>query len=153
MKWIMLIYKLPKSKTTAIKVSVWRKLKKLGVYSLQDSVCVLPYTERTLEKFEWLAEEIKELGGSATLWEVKGLSSLQEEEINEFFLEQVNEQYRQIIKTAQNTGDINQIKELWSLFNRVKAQDYLKSPLWIQVKGILESKARELLPDEEDRKK
>lgn len=147
MKWIMLIYKLPKSKTTAIKVSIWRKLKKLGVYPLQDSVCVLPHTERTLEKFEWLAEEIKELGGSATLWEVKGLGSLQEEEINEFFLEQVNEQYREIIKSVQTAGDIKQIKELWSLFNRTKAQDYLKSPLWIQVKDILESKAKEFMPE------
>lgn len=46
----MLVYKLPKSKTSANKVAVWRKLKKLGVYPLQDSVCLLPCSERTLEK-------------------------------------------------------------------------------------------------------
>lgn len=152
MKWIMLVYKLPKSNTTAKKVSIWRKLKKLGVYPLQDSVCILPYSERTLEKFEWLAEEIKEMGGNATLWEVRGLDSVEEEQINDFFLEQVNEQYREITKAVQKVDDIKQLKEIWSFFNRIKAQDYLKSPLWLQVKGILENKATELLSGEDDKK-
>ena len=144
MNWVMLVYKLPKSKTSATKVSVWRKLKKLGVYPLQDSVCLLPYSERTLENFEWLSEEIKEMGGEATLWQISSLSSQDQERIIEYFLDQTNKQYQEIIKSAQDAASIKQLQSLWTLYNRVKVQDYLKSPLWIEVKGILERKAQDL---------
>jgi len=86
MNWVMLVYKLPKSKTSASKVSVWRKLKKLGVYPLQDSVCLLPYSERTLENLEWLSEELKEMGGEATVWRTSSLTSQDDERIVEYFL-------------------------------------------------------------------
>lgn len=144
MKWVMLVYRLPKAKTTAKKVAIWRKLKKLGVYPLQDSVCLLPYSERTIEYFEWLAEEIKEMGGEATLWETKGLEVGQEDIIREYFMEQVNQHYREIIKSVEDAVDIKQLQNLWTLFNRVKTQDYLRSPLWIEVKGVLEKKAYQL---------
>jgi hypothetical protein len=143
-KWVMLIYKLPRSKTTAKKVAIWRKLKKLGVCPLQDSVCILPHSERTLEHFEWLAEEIKEMGGNATLWETKSLIVGQEEQLREYFLEQVNGQYREIIAAAHDAADTRQLQELWLRFNRVRTQDHLRSPLWIEVKGVLEQKMTEL---------
>lgn len=152
MNWIMLIYKLPKSKTTAKKVSIWRKLKKLAVYPIQDSICILPYSERTLENLEWLSEEIKEMGGEATLWEAKGLDIVREEQINEYFLEQVNNHYREILVALQHVKTIKQLKSLWVSLNRVKSQDYLKSPLWVEVKGAIEKKALELSPGEDDKK-
>lgn len=144
MKWVMLVYKLPKSKTSASKVSVWRKLKKLGVYPLQDSVCLLPYSERTLENFEWLSEEIKEMGGEATLWQTSSLASQDEERIIDYFLEKTNKQYQELIKAALDAVSIKQLQSLWTLYNRVKVQDYLRSPLWIEVKGTLERKAQDL---------
>lgn len=144
MNWVMLVYKLPKSKTSANKVSVWRKLKKLGVYPLQDSVCLLPYSERTLENFEWLSEEIKEMGGEATLWQTSSLATQDEERIIEYFLEQTNQQYQEIIKAAQDVVSLKHLQALWTMYNRVKQQDYLKSPLWIEVKGTLERKAQDL---------
>ena len=144
MKWFMLVYKLPKSKTSATKVSVWRKLKKLGVYPLQDSVCLLPNSERTLENLEWLAEEIKEMGGEATLWLTSSLVMEEEERIIEYFLEQTNKQYEEIIKSALDSVSIKHLQSLWTLYNRIKLQDYLKSPLWIEVKGTLERKAQDL---------
>ena len=44
--WLLLSYKVPRE-PTANRVSVWRKLKKLGAVSLQDSVWVLPATPHT----------------------------------------------------------------------------------------------------------
>lgn len=141
MEWVMIIYKLPRSKTTAKKVAIWRKLKRQGVYPLQDSVCILPYSERNLEKFEWLAEEIKEMGGDATLWMSKGLGAGQEDRIKEYFLDQVNRQYAELINLSGEASSIKQLQALWTSFNRVKAMDYLRSPLWIEAKGALEKKA------------
>ncbi|MDO7787612.1 Chromate resistance protein ChrB [Desulforamulus aquiferis] len=144
MKWVLLVYKLPKAKTTAKKVAIWRKLKKLAVYPLQDSVCILPYSERTLENFEWLAEEIKEMGGDATLWETIALDYSQEDQVKEYFLTQVNKQYKEIMDKVENAINIKQLQKLWTLFHQIKSQDYLRSPLWIEVKGLLEKKASEL---------
>ncbi|MHC1724814.1 MAG: Chromate resistance protein ChrB [Syntrophobacteraceae bacterium] len=149
MKWIMLIHKLPRSRTTAIKVATWRKLKKLGVYSVQDSVCVLPHSERTLESLEWLAAELRELGGEASVWEAHALTLEQEKELKDFFLDQVNVHYREIIQSASLAKDSGQLKKLWARYNGVKSQDYLRSPLAAEAKAACENRAEELKEEEE----
>ncbi|MFZ5643216.1 MAG: Chromate resistance protein ChrB [Bacillota bacterium] len=149
MKWIMLINKLPRAKTTAVKVSVWRKLKKLGAYPLQDSVFILPFSERTLEHFEWLSQEIKEMGGDASLWETVSIDSEQEHRIKEFFIEQVNREYSDIIDSVREAENIKQLQRLWTRFHRVKTQDYLRSPLWIEVKSALENRAAQIMGEDD----
>src|SRR5439155_24807629 len=67
-RWLLLAYKVPR-KPSASRVYVWRKLKRLGAIAIQDGVWVLPDTPRTKEQFQWLAAEIAELDGDATLWE------------------------------------------------------------------------------------
>ena len=148
MKWVVFIYKLPRSRTSAKKVAIWRKLKKLGVYSVQNSVCVLPHSERTVEHFEWLAAELKEMGGEASVWEAQTLTSSQEKEISEYFLEQVNVQYRRIISEAARVRDEKQLRELWIEYNSVKAQDYLKSPMAIEARAACETRAQEFREEE-----
>jgi hypothetical protein len=143
------IYKLPRSRTSAKKVAIWRKLKKLGVYSVQNSVCVLPHSERTVEHFEWLAAELKEMGGEASVWEAQILTSSQGKEISEYFLEQVNVQYRRIISEAARVRDEKQLRELWIEYNSVKAQDYLKSPMAIEARAACERRAQEFRKEEE----
>src|SRR5438552_15621313 len=66
-KWLLLTYKIPRE-PTAGRVYVWRKMKQLGAVALQDAVWVLPASPRTQEHFQWLAAEIVELGGEATLF-------------------------------------------------------------------------------------
>jgi hypothetical protein len=149
LKWIMLIYKLPRSRTTAIKVATWRKLKKLGVFSVQDSVCVLPHSEKTLENLEWLAAELRELGGEASVWEAQALTSEQERELKNYFIEQANTQYREIIQESPLARDGRHLQQLWTRYNIVKAQDYLKSPLAAEARAACENRALELRKEEE----
>jgi len=149
LKWIMLIYKLPIAKTTANKVAVWRKLKKLGVFPIQKSVCILPHSERTLEHFEWLAAEFLESGGEASVWEAESLTPSQEKEIRDFFLNQVNGDYRRIIQEAELAKTEKQVKALWAIYNKIKARDYLKSPLSAEAKAACEEQARKLRKEEE----
>jgi hypothetical protein len=47
---------------------VWRKLKRLGVGQLADGLVTLPADARTREQLEWIAEEIVESGGQASIW-------------------------------------------------------------------------------------
>src|SRR5712671_3468935 len=65
--WLLLAYKMPRD-PTAGRVYIWRKLKQLGAVALQDAVWVLPATPRTQEHCQWLAADIVERGGEATLF-------------------------------------------------------------------------------------
>ena len=55
-QWLLLLYKVP-PEPTAHRVSVWRKLKRLGAILLHDSVWVLPPSTRTIEELRWLAAD------------------------------------------------------------------------------------------------
>ncbi len=149
MKWLILVYRLPRSKTTATKVGTWRKLRKLGVFPLQDSVCVLPSSEKTLHSLDWLAAELRELGGDASLWEAEALTESQERDLREYFLEQVNIHYRKIMEEAAKAESIQEIKSLWMRFHRIKDQDHLKSPLSIQAEAACKARAADLAREEE----
>ena len=66
-EWVLLSYRLPREPSTP-RITLWRKLKKLGVAQLADGVVALPADARTREQFEWLAEEVEESGGQAGVW-------------------------------------------------------------------------------------
>lgn len=143
-KWIMLTYKPPKAKTSAAKVALWRKLKKLGVYQVQDSVCVLPFSEKNMEDFQWVSAEVIETGGDASVWSITSLSPEKERELRDFFIGQTNIQYQKLMSDCAETTDENELRKLWTLFHRVKAQDHLKSPLSVEVKAVFENRMEEL---------
>jgi ChrB-like protein len=65
--WVLLAYRLPRVPSTP-RSAVWRKLKRLGVAWLGDGLVALPADPRTREQLEWVAEEVTDHGGEATLW-------------------------------------------------------------------------------------
>jgi hypothetical protein len=64
---VLLCYRLPREPSTP-RISVWRKLKRLGTAQLSDGLVTLPADARTREQLEWVAEEITEAGGEASIW-------------------------------------------------------------------------------------
>lgn len=66
-EWVLLAYRLPRVPSTP-RSAVWRKLKRLGVGWLGDGLVALPADPRTREQLEWIAEEVTDNGGEATLW-------------------------------------------------------------------------------------
>src|SRR5262249_11360455 len=48
--------------------TLWRNLRRLGVAQVSDGVVALPLDARTKEQLEWLAEDVVEHGGDASLW-------------------------------------------------------------------------------------
>ena len=65
--WVLLAYRLPRVPSTP-RSAVWRKLKRLGVAQLGDGLVALPADPRTREQLDWIAEEVTDHGGEATLW-------------------------------------------------------------------------------------
>ncbi|CAN5147084.1 hypothetical protein BH20ACT9_BH20ACT9_07310 [soil metagenome] len=78
--WALLVYSVPREPSTP-RISVWRKLKRLGVAQLADSVVALPLDARNREQLEWIADEVREAGGEAALWLAEPTSVAQEREL------------------------------------------------------------------------
>src|SRR5204863_434623 len=67
MQWVLLAYRLPREPSSP-RIALWRKLKRLGVAQLLDGLVALPLDSRNRERLEWLANDVVEAGGEATIW-------------------------------------------------------------------------------------
>lgn len=133
-QWLLLLYKVP-PEPTANRVSVWRKLKRLGAILLHDSVWVLPPSARTIEELRWLAAEIRERGGEAMLWEASlGLDGTDDELIRQF-VAQVDSVYTDILGALD--GPDADLVALSKRYQQVRRHDYFHSPLGERVRAAL----------------
>jgi len=76
-KWLLLLYGLP-TKKSAARVNLWRQLKKAGALPLKTSAYLLPDQPEHHERFQWLAQQVRDGGGEATIihvTEIEGLAS------------------------------------------------------------------------------
>jgi hypothetical protein len=132
--WLLLHYKLP-TDPSALRVYIWRKLKRLGAVLLLDTIWVLPNTPRTLEQFQWLAAEISEMGGEAYFWLGQPALSGQDDELHRQFLAQVNDRYATLLEQLQQPApDLDQISHQ---YQQTRSRDYFDSELGEQVKEKL----------------
>ena len=76
-RWVLLAYRLPREPSTP-RIGLWRSLRRLGVGQIADGVVALPLDARTRERFDWLAQEVIENGGEATVWLAEPGSAAQE---------------------------------------------------------------------------
>lgn len=65
--WVLLAYRLPRE-PSGPRVTVWRKLRRLGVVQLVDGLVTLPNSNQNREQLDWIADEILESGGEAWTW-------------------------------------------------------------------------------------
>jgi hypothetical protein len=132
--WVLLTYSVA-SEPAAPRVYVWRKLKRLGAILVDGAAWVLPATPRTQEQFQWLAAEIAELGGEATLWEADATMAGQAEALVAQFLAQVDEVYAGIL--AELEGEDPDLVALSRRYQQAAMSDYFQSPLGLQVREKL----------------
>lgn len=81
-QWVLLAYRLPRDPSTP-RITVWRTLERLGVARLGDGLVALPADARTREHLEWVAEEVLDAGGEATMWSATPGSAAQERAVAE----------------------------------------------------------------------
>ena len=138
--WLLLHYKLP-SKPSALRVYIWRKLKRMGAILLHEAVWVLPDTPRTAEQYQWLTAEIQEMGGQAYYWKSNTVSAEQHESITQQFNEQVDGVYSDLLKKIDKSkADLQEISQQ---YQQAASQDFFHSKLGIRVREKLTSKRGE----------
>ena len=130
----MLVYKIPRE-PAAGRVYVWRKLKRLGALLVHDAVWLLPATPWTREQFQWLAVEIKELGGEALVWESRMVLPGQDETLVQQFAAEADAGYQAILTTLQHTDA--DLTALARQYQQLQVRDYFQSPLAEQVRAAL----------------
>src|SRR5882672_11985497 len=85
-KWLLLMYGLP-TKQGAARVNLWRQLKKAGALSLKTSAYLLPDEPAHHERLQWLAQQVRDGGGEATIIRVTEIEGLTNEDIVRQFSE------------------------------------------------------------------
>jgi len=99
MAWVLLAYRLPRDPSTP-RSALWRKLRRLGAAQVLDGLAALPLDARNREQLEWLADEVVEAGGEATIWVGELSSAAQERELATRMAEAVAAEYRALIDDA-----------------------------------------------------
>jgi hypothetical protein len=58
MKWLVFSYSLPSKSRSSPRVTLWRRLRRLGSISVKTGVYPLPARDECIEAFQWLAQEV-----------------------------------------------------------------------------------------------
>jgi hypothetical protein len=135
--WLLLHYKLP-NKPSALRVYIWRKLKKLGAILLHDAVWVLPDQPRTAEQIQWLTAEIQERGGEAYSWRANAILGENNETITQQFNEQVDKVYSDLLKRLEKPKA--DLQEISREYQQAASQDFFGSKLGLRVREKLISR-------------
>lgn len=136
-KWLLLHYKLP-PEPSALRVYIWRKLKRLGAIYHQDSVWAVPDNPHILEQFQWLTAEIIEMGGEATLWEAQQVLSGKDDTLVEQYQQQVDQTYLEILDQLRQPDP--ELDVLSRQYQQIRLKDYFHSGLGQQVQQALLAK-------------
>jgi hypothetical protein len=135
--WLLLHYKLP-NKPSALRVYIWRKLKRLGAILLHDAVWVLPENSRTTEQVQWLTAEIQEMGGSAHAWKANAILGEDDASITQQFNEQVDAVYSDLLKQLKKPKA--DLQEISRQYQQASSQDFFHSKIGLLVREKLTSK-------------
>ena len=136
--WLFLLFNLP-TKHSSYRVKLWRRLKKFGAIQLKTSTYVLPDKPVHFENFQWLAKEIVDNGGEATLVHVKDIEGTPYASLVAMFNEARARDYDEIAEpltllikdsrsrtTAPETFS-NQLQRLRERFQEINDVDFFQS--------------------------
>jgi ChrB-like protein len=127
--WVLLAYRLPRQPSTP-RSALWRKLRRLGAAQVLDGLAALPLDARNREQLEWLADEVTEAGGEATVWVGELGSAGQERELATRMAEAIAGDYRLLIEQAAAAREQapglrrRTLGRLRRELRRVRARDY-----------------------------
>jgi hypothetical protein len=136
--WLFLLFHLT-AKQSSDRVRFWRRLKKFGTLQLKSSTYVLPDEPLHYERFQWLAKEIVDIGGEATLVRVKDIEGMPYSAVVSLFNDARSRDYDELVeplnllikdsKTRNKSPEsfANQLQKLKGRFEEIRDVDYFQS--------------------------
>lgn len=100
-EWVILNYTLPKE-PSRVRVSIWRKLKKLGAVSIGQSMWVLPFEDKYITLFTDISNDILQNSGEAYLLKAAFIGDKKEEEIIAGFNKARDEEYLEVLEKCED---------------------------------------------------
>ncbi len=99
-EWVLLAYRLPREPSTP-RITVWRKLRRLGAVQLVDGLVALPASARNREQFDWLADEVLDAGGEAWTFTAAPGSKDQQRALAARMTEAAAEEYGSLLEATE----------------------------------------------------
>jgi hypothetical protein len=96
MPWLVLSYSLPAAERSSPRVTIWRRLKRLGVLPMPGGASVLPARDACVEAFQWLAQEIRQAEGEALIMRVDQFDGLSDAQVITRFQEVRGKDYAEL---------------------------------------------------------
>ena len=125
-EWVLLAYRMPRE-PSAPRVTVWRKLRRLGAAQVVDGLVALPANAESVEAFGWLADEVFEAGGEAWTWQATG-SKEQDRLLRQKLKDAVVGEYVALAKEAKSALDRPQrrtVERLRRTLHDIERRDYV----------------------------
>jgi hypothetical protein len=99
-RWLLLIHQIP-PKPAYFRAKVGRRLQRIGAVAIKNSVYTLPMNEQTQEDFQWVAREIVQEGGDATLCSANLIQGLADGQVEALFNAAREADYAHIAEEAR----------------------------------------------------
>jgi hypothetical protein len=150
--WLLLIHQVPGS-PPYLRVKIWRRLQKIGAVAVKGSVYALPRTDEAIEDFHWVAREILEAGGDASVCEATFIEGITNDELIALFNKARESDYRELLdeissterdlKAMQKAGEqpisatANRVSRLRQRLTDIRAIDFFSSPTGSRAESLV----------------
>ena len=131
--WVLLSYRIPREPSTP-RITIWRKLKRLGVAQISDGMVALPADARTREHLEWIADEILDAGGTAAIWLARPGTIATEQDLVTAMAAARAAEYVKVMAEASTgtrsdeTARLSLARRLRAELRRIQRRDYFPPP-------------------------
>lgn len=144
--WVLLSYRVPREPSTP-RIAIWRKLRRLGVAQISDGLVALPADARTREQLTWIAAEVSEAGGTATVWLGGPATAASERELAAAMVRARAAEYAKVLAEARAAAEgagaerTAALRRLRAELRRIGRRDFFPPPVRDQARGAVEALA------------
>lgn len=148
-QWVLLTYRLPRE-PSAPRLSLWRAMRRLGALQLGDGLVALPHSPRNLEHLQWLAADIAEHDGTASVWHARADSRRDDHAHRAQIRASADEEYAAVLQEAESTSAITTsaterrraTRRLRGQLRRIALRDHFHAPTGRLARAAVENLAR-----------
>jgi hypothetical protein len=99
--WLLITVSTPSGGSSTLRVYAWRNLRRLGAHYLQQSVCVLPATPKTMRFTTRVVARLRAEGGRAEMLRIQLTDAEQEAAVVDAIQRERADEYRELVESTQ----------------------------------------------------